>query len=164
MYFDNTSYPSLFDFYFSKLFAFNETFDIFLKYKNNYYSLLFENGGINGFNFILQVSPLTIIIFKVDDDISQLSDFIKRIREIPKKFEIFLVWNAYGKIDKRIIGKFEEEQFTKKNEIKYSLEISNKEDIQYFFKKILSLILPMKECRSEMNKRELVENGWCPIF
>ena len=144
--FDNTSNPSLFEFYFSKLFTFIETFYIFLKYKNNYYSLLFRNGGINGFRNIHQVSPLTIIIFKVDDDISELSDFIKRIREKPKKFEIFLVWNAYGKIDKRTIGKFEEEQFTKKNEIKYSLEISNKEDIQYFFKKILSIILSMKEC------------------
>ncbi len=143
--FDNTSNPSLFEFYFSKLFTFIETFYIFLKYKNNYYYLLFENGGINGFRNIHQVSPLTIIIFKVDDDISELSDFIKRIREKPKKFEIFLVWNAYGKIDKRTIGKFEEEQFTKKNEIKYSLEISNKEDIQYFFKKILQIALSMKE-------------------
>ena len=77
---------------------------------------------------------------------------------------MFLGWNAYDKIDKRTIDKIEEEQFVKKEGIKYSLEISNKEDIQYFFKKILSLILPMKECWSEMNKRELVENGWCPIF
>ena len=143
-YCDNTGYPSLFEFYFSKTFSFNEIFEICLKYQKNYYYLYFRNGGVNGFYYILSVSPLTIIIFKVDDDIKELSNFIKRIRETKKNFEIFLVWNAYDKIDKRTIGKFEEEQFAKKEGIKYSLEISNKEDIQYFIKKILSIALLTK--------------------
>ncbi len=146
-YYDNTSYPSLFEFYFSKLFQFNDPFEVSLKYKDNYYSLHFSNGGSNGLGRIVRVSPLTIIIFKVDEDIEQLSYFIKLIREIKKheKFEMFLVWNAYDKIDKRTIDKIEEEQFVKKEGIKYSLEISNKEDIQYFFKKILQIALSMKE-------------------
>ena len=144
-FYDNTGLPSLFEFYFSKLFSFDEQFEILLKYKNNYYTLSITNGGFNGFFFVGHVSPLTIIIFKVDDDIRELSDFIKRIREEQKKIEIFLVWNAYDEIGKRNIGKFEEEQFAKKEGIKYSLEISNKEDIQYFFKKILHIALSMKE-------------------
>ena len=69
-YFDNTHFPSLFDFYFSKSFYFNDLFKVSLKFKDNYYSLHFSNGGSNGLGRILMVSPLTIIIFKVDGDIN----------------------------------------------------------------------------------------------
>ena len=153
-YFDNTTYPSLFDFYFSKTFYFNEEFEICLKYQKNYYYLNFRNGGVNGFRYIYFVSPLTIIIFKVVDDIKELSNCIKRIRERKENMEIFLVWNAYDKIDKRTIDKFEEEQFAKKEGIKYSLEISNKEDIQYFLKKILSKALLTKNMTLKKIKKK----------
>lgn len=65
-YYDNTKYPSLFEYYFSKEFQVDDSFSDIMKLKDYYYNLYLLNGGRNGFDIVMFESPLTIIIFKQD--------------------------------------------------------------------------------------------------
>ena len=80
-YYDNTSYPSLFEYYLSQKFDFRFWIDIIIRLKDFYYKGALENGGLNGFRKPVMCSPLTIIFFKADEDINDFSDMIKIIRE-----------------------------------------------------------------------------------
>ena len=148
-YYDFISYPSIFEFFFSKKFFSKTYFDIPIKVKDNFYLLKFSTVRTNCYNNIYSMSPLIIITYRVDGDIKEISEFIKKIKqEIKinnKKYELFLIWNAFAKIDKRTISKSDQRKFVKKEEIKYSLEISNKEECDLFFKKLICIILSMKE-------------------
>lgn len=67
---------------------------------------------------------------------------IKSIRQRKKELcEFFLVWNAYNIINKKTISINEKQLFAKKEGIKYTLTISNKNDCIDFFKKVLNIIL-----------------------
>jgi hypothetical protein len=143
-YYDNTGFPSLFEYYLSQKFDFRFWIDIIIRLKDFYYKGALENGGLNGFRKPVMFSPLTIIFFKADEDINDLSDMIKIIREKKRydfEIEVFLVWNAYDITEGKTISEQEKKQFLEKNKIKYSLTVLSKEDCEYFFKELLYVLL-----------------------
>jgi len=84
------------------------------------------------------VTPLTIITFPVDN-FDYLSSCIRQVKEKRNHVKITLIWNAY-KIDKRIINKKEEEEFSEKEGVDYSFEVSSKEGVEYCLNLIANIL------------------------
>lgn len=75
VYYDNMTYPSLFEYYLSTKFKFTFSFHNLMRLKDFYYGIIIDKGGFNGFQTPVNFSPLTIFFFKADEDMNELCFF-----------------------------------------------------------------------------------------